>query len=234
MRTSKVSNSGIQSKNIKDPCTALTARGVISSLKGANVSDHSIYSNCGTYAGYWKHYRAKTVFCQPCKKAYSEYQKQRYQKDKEKYIQKSAVWAKNNPEKSTASKKKYWLKNKEKHSKLVLSWQNENKDKLNEINRNWAKNNPDKIRRKNHKRRAFKKNVDFEKYTESQVLETYGSNCHICNDLIDLKAPRSSGKPKWEKSLHIDHLIPISKGGSDTLENVRPSHAICNLRKGAK
>jgi 5-methylcytosine-specific restriction endonuclease McrA len=26
-------------------------------------------------------------------------------------------------------------------------------------------------------------------------------------------------------------LIPISRGGGDTLENVRPAHAKCNLRK---
>jgi len=33
--------------------------------------------------------------------------------------------------------------------------------------------------------------------------------------------------------LHIDHLVPLAKGGSDTLENVRPAHGICNLRKWA-
>jgi 5-methylcytosine-specific restriction endonuclease McrA len=47
-----------------------------------------------------------------------------------------------------------------------------------------------------------------------------------------MKASRKVGSKNWEKSLHIDHLIPISKGGSDTLENVRPTHALCNLKKG--
>jgi 5-methylcytosine-specific restriction endonuclease McrA len=29
-------------------------------------------------------------------------------------------------------------------------------------------------------------------------------------------------------------VIPLSKGGNDTIENVRPAHAICNLRKGSR
>ena len=70
-------------------------------------------------------------------------------------------------------------------------------------------------------------------YSVIQVLTTYGKNCHICNHPIDLKASRRVGIGDWLLGLHIDHLIPIAKGGPDTLENVRPSHAICNLRKGS-
>jgi 5-methylcytosine-specific restriction endonuclease McrA len=33
--------------------------------------------------------------------------------------------------------------------------------------------------------------------------------------------------------LHIDHVYPLSKGGLDTLENVRPSHGKCNIVKWA-
>ena len=70
-------------------------------------------------------------------------------------------------------------------------------------------------------------------YSLTQVLVTYGKNCHICNSLIDLKASRRVGVGDWFLGLHIDHLTPIAKGGADTLENVRPSHAICNLKKGS-
>ena len=73
----------------------------------------------------------------------------------------------------------------------------------------------------------------FEYYTVTQVLLHYGKNCHICDFPIDLKAPRKVGTGEWYLSLHIDHLMLISKGGADTLKNVRPAHAICNLKKGA-
>ena len=34
--------------------------------------------------------------------------------------------------------------------------------------------------------------------------------------------------------LTVDHVIPLSKGGSDELENLRPAHWICNNRKSDK
>jgi 5-methylcytosine-specific restriction endonuclease McrA len=71
-------------------------------------------------------------------------------------------------------------------------------------------------------------------FSANMVLETYGTDCHLCGGAIDLDAPRTAGKPGWEKSLHIDHVIPLSKGGDDTLENVRPSHGKCNVRKHNK
>ena len=76
-------------------------------------------------------------------------------------------------------------------------------------------------------------NTDPGHYSDQQVLETYGTNCHICSLPIDLDAPRKTGDPGWEKGLHIDHVYPLSKGGLDTLENVRPAHGKCNVIKWA-
>lgn len=68
-------------------------------------------------------------------------------------------------------------------------------------------------------------------FSANTVIETYGTNCHLCGGEVDLLAPRTPGQPGWERSLHVDHVIPLSKGGDDTLENVRPSHGKCNVRK---
>lgn len=34
-------------------------------------------------------------------------------------------------------------------------------------------------------------------------------------------------------SLHVDHIIPFVAGGTDTLDNAQPTHAVCNESKGA-
>ena len=73
----------------------------------------------------------------------------------------------------------------------------------------------------------------YEFYTVTQVLVLYGKDCHLCHEPIDLKASRRVGIGDWLLGLHIDHLIAVANGGPDTLANVRPSHAICNLRKGS-
>lgn len=35
-------------------------------------------------------------------------------------------------------------------------------------------------------------------------------------------------------ALHVDHVVPYSAGGTDTLDNAAPTHALCNERAGAK
>ena len=103
-------------------------------------------------------------------------------------------------------------------------------------NRGWASRNPEKVReysrRMASKRKAQKKNNGHTPYTNQQVFDAYGTDCHICKTPIDLNAPRQAYIGNgWEFGLHFDHVIPLSKGGSDTLENIRPSHAVCNMRK---
>ena len=115
---------------------------------------------------------------------------------------------------------------------LIYSAENSEKKKL--ASSNWRKNNPGGVRRQAARRRARIRNSISEHYTEQQVILKHGSNCHLCGSVIDLNANRSVGSVNWELSLHIDHIIPISIGGSDTLDNVKPSHGLCNLRKGNK
>ena len=118
------------------------------------------------------------------------------------------------------------------------SWSEKNREKKREYARNWNKQNKEyrrTLKRENsRKRRAQKRNNQHDKYTEAEGLEKYGSICHICMKEIDLTAPRATSQKGWEIGLHIDHVISLLKGGSDTLENVRPSHGQCNLSKGSK
>ena len=90
---------------------------------------------------------------------------------------------------------------------------------------------PHKVRENSRRRRAQKLNNGSESYTELQVLEKYGSDCYLCKKPINLLATRKSGSQGWEDSLHIEHYADIALGGPDTLDNVRPSHAKCNLNK---
>ena len=113
-------------------------------------------------------------------------------------------------------------------------WAKQNLDKVKKHRKKWNKNNKEYKREACRKRRAIRKKSLVIKYSEKEVLFKYGSNCHICNLPIDLLAPRWSGEQGWENGLHIDHLIPIVKGGPDTIENVRPAHGFCNISKGAK
>ena len=62
-----------------------------------------------------------------------------------------------------------------------------------------------------------------------RVLEIYGHRCSICGEKIFLNLPRTS-----PEGLTVDHVIPISRGGTDDIANLRPAHWICNIRKSNK
>lgn len=81
---------------------------------------------------------------------------------------------------------------------------------------------------RSNRKRAMRFGVETEWYSPMQIVELYGTDCHLCNEPIDFDAPRQCGKPGWEKGLQIDHVIPLSKGGSDLIDNVRPAHGYCN------
>jgi 5-methylcytosine-specific restriction endonuclease McrA len=76
--------------------------------------------------------------------------------------------------------------------------------------------------------------TDPVKYSLYEIFVIHGPDCHICSLPIDFSAPRRSFAPGWEKGLQLDHVIPLAKGGSDQIENVKPSHGLCNLSKGNK
>ena len=101
--------------------------------------------------------------------------------------------------------------------------------------RKWRAANPERTRSQRvvaeGKRRARGEKASF---NIEQVVSLYGTNCHLCHEPIDMLAPRRSGAVGWERSFWVDHVVSLASGGSHTLENVRPSHGLCNLRKGAK
>lgn len=168
-----------------------------------------------------------TKVCTKCEEEQNicNFYKQKRYKDGYKSICKSCcvqltkVWKKSNPSKVIKQKNKYYELNKDKESKRAKKYRKSNKDKMNEYKR---------------KRKALMLGNSHSKYTLQQVIDVYGLNCYICNKRIDIKAQRQVGKDGWEYGLHLDHYVPLSKGGADNLENVRPTHGLCNIKKGAK
>ena len=113
-------------------------------------------------------------------------------------------------------------------------YRDDNRDYYRQKSTEWNKKNPERAVRAVIRRRAQKRNNGYEIYTTQQVLELYGTDCHLCGFEIDINTSRKIGSQGWKRSLQVDHIIPISKGGPDTLENVRPSHAVCNMEKRDK
>jgi len=140
----------------------------------------------------------------------------------------------NNLEKLREAKRLWRAKNKEKANATQRAWRLKNKEKDAVYKAEYKTKYPHKAGEYRRQRRAREAHVVSEPYEWFEVLHKYGTMCHICGDKIDINAPRKTGEKGWEHGLHIDHIIPISKGGPDTIDNVRPAHGVCNLSKGAR
>ena len=192
---------------------------------------------CGTVSGYLAHRKLKEDVCLPCKTIKAEKDKASYNRRREKILAQKRAYRLANLDKLKVSYKKWQLANLDKVSAYGKAWNQANADRVRENKRKYRENNRETVRaigaEMARRRRARLAGNVVAKYTDKRVLETYGINCHICNTLIDLNAPRRSGRLGWERGLHIDHIVPIFNGGPDTLENVRPAHGRCNISKGA-
>ena len=176
---------------------------------------------CGTNYGYKLHRLNKEKPCDACRLAVNEY---------------ARLYRIKNLEKKREQGRNIYWKNPERYKLATSQWRQENRSKVKEDLKAWRDNNRDKYRaiqqRASGRRRAIKLNAPSELFSVQDVLEKWGTDCHICNEPIDLTAPRIK-VPGWERGLHLDHVVPLSRGGADTLDNVKPAHGLCNAAKGA-
>lgn len=76
-----------------------------------------------------------------------------------------------------------------------------------------------------HRRRTAERAGDF--ITIKALGERDAWTCHLCGDAVTLRAGGLAMSPS------IDHLVPVSRGGAHTWENVKLAHKVCNSRRWA-
>lgn len=60
------------------------------------------------------------------------------------------------------------------------------------------------------------------------IFERDGWCCGICHDPVD---PDAEPRSPWSAS--VDHIVPRSRGGDESLGNLRLAHLQCNIVRGA-
>lgn len=122
--------------------------------------------------------------------------------------------------KSRRNKKDY-QRNKPIRRRRHSEWREKNRMKIREYVRAWARRNPNAIRSNVAAYRARKKSAFVEVVSLEWLLQRQNYYCGICEGTI-------FDNPS------IDHVLPLSKGGTHEYDNVQAVHLKCNIRKGAK
>ncbi len=84
----------------------------------------------------------------------------------------------------------------------------------------------DRLRRKGVARRTAA-SVTGERITITALGDRDRWTCHLCGEFVNREL---SGRDPWMPS--FDHVVPISRGGLDSWDNLRLAHLVCNVRCG--
>lgn len=147
-----------------------------------------------------------------------ERDKARYRQDPEKVKARVRSYATNNREAVLTRGRKYYAENQTRIRETVREWVKANPEKHKENSRRWAKNNRLYRQAKLVEYKASRRGAEgrFSKEEWVSICEAGGWLCWRC-----LK----------RKPLTVDHIIPLSRGGTNWISNIQPLCRKCNSEK---
>lgn len=139
-------------------------------------------------------------------------------KNRDRRLATHKAWRKKNPEKASR-----WIReNKDAHRHMVRQYYQRNRDLAKKRNILWRQDNIELWRSYGRNRRARKLNAEGT-YSSSEWIDLCTKTGHRC---------LSCGAQGI--LLTVDHIIPLSKGGSNSISNLQPLCKACNSSKGVK
>jgi 5-methylcytosine-specific restriction endonuclease McrA len=126
-------------------------------------------------------------------------------------------------DKCKACRKAYYERNKEAISRKSAAWQRKNIDRHKERMRRYILRHPErykvanKIHAENRRTRKSKAGGSFTVKEWRELCDRYGNCCLACGKQVSLTA---------------DHIVPVSKGGTSSIDNIQPLCQSCNSKKG--
>lgn len=168
---------------------------------------------------FYRHRDAHQSRCKPCQDATN---RAWYTANKERRRESMAKWERANREARTARHRVYVAKNRDKvrtrNNETQMARRVANPAKFREDRRQRDRIHPETPRRYNSLRRARKKSAGIFRITANELRRLMSNPCYIC------------GGP----AQHVDHIIPLSRGGRHSIGNLAPACQTCNHQKHTK
>ena len=160
-----------------------------------------------------------------------------YYNNKEKHLIDCKEYRDANKERIAECKKGWAIKNKARKRNQEKDWREKNKERNVANKSEWYISNKSRVFSNILKRRSSKHFVRFVGVKRLELLERDNWECQNCGIKVhDRSFGGKENRCLWddERKAHIDHIIPISKGGDSIKENLQVLCRTCNLSKGNK
>lgn len=137
-----------------------------------------------------------------------------------------AEWRDANPEKEFQRSRAYGEANREKIAERARAYRAANPEKSRASANKWRAANPEtyaQISAQGSRTRRARKRAAEGSHTVDdiqRIFEAQNGKCALC-------------RAKVGKKFHVDHIKPLSKGGSNAARNLQILCSACNIRKGA-
>ena len=147
-------------------------------------------------------------------------------RDKDKIKTQNKAWREANKEHIKRYDRAYYAANRERAKVWCEAYRKANPEKKRLSDKAYRKANPEKGRESSRKHRALKQTTQVEPIKEKEIYLRDGWTCQICHKKVHnkLKFPNPM-------SASLDHIIPLSEGGTHTYDNVQLAHLGCNISK---
>lgn len=173
--------------------------------------------------------------CKACKNAYcAQYreehremlagkQREYHWRNRDERLKRKRAYHAANRETENARRRRLRQQNQKRRQAYQRQYYQQNREYYMEYRRQWAKHNPDRLRIYNNRRRA-------------RLLAAEGS--HTAEDIQ--RIGNSQGWRCWycqedcRDNYHVEHRVPLSRGGSNDPSNIVISCPTCNLSKRDK
>lgn len=144
-----------------------------------------------------------------------------YQKNRARRLEYAHTYYAEHREERKARRRDTYAESPEKERAYQRDHYATHREERNNKSKAWAKANPDKVRVNHQRRRERAQNAEGSHTRQEwlEVIQKQGGACATCGQVVTLVR---------------DHIIPLSKGGSDYISNIQGLCRSCNSKKHAK
>lgn len=160
------------------------------------------------------------MYCKPC----NAKRARDYRKDNPEWREWRRKYYYDNIEVERARGKARYRKHREKYREWNRLYHESRKEHRRALTKRWREENPDKWKACQSRRRARKMNAEghFSPAEWEALCQKHNHRCLRC------------GMSPPEIKLTPDHVVPLSKGGTNYIDNIQPLCFDCNRRKSAQ